>query len=115
MTIRTCSRALILALWYSSLGAAPATGMLAALVRSWRESPTPARRAAIASYIDTHPKDAALANLALGVGAYEQKNWPAAIAALKAAQGKLPAIADYTSYYLAAARLEAEDFEISSA
>jgi len=89
--------------------------VLASLVRSWRESPSSARRAAIVSYIETHPRDAALANLALGVGAYEQKNWSAAIAALKSAQGKIPAIADYTSYYLAAARVETEDFEIGPA
>ena len=84
MTIRTYSAALILALWCSgwvnTLGAAPATGALAILVRAYRESPTPARRSAIATYLAGHPKDAALANLALGVAAYEQKNYAAAIA-----------------------------------
>src|ERR1039457_245625 len=94
MTIRTCSAALILALWHSSLCAAPATGALAILVRSYRESPSPARRNAIASYIAGHPKDAALGNLALGIAAYEQKNYPAAIAGLKPLQDKLAPIAD---------------------
>ena len=115
MTIRTCSAALILALWYSSLGAAPATGSLAILVRAYRESPSPARRGAVASYIAGHPKDAALANLALGIAAYEQKNWAAAIAGLKPLQGKLAPIDDYAAYYLALARVESNDFEVTAA
>ena len=115
MTIRTCSAALILALWYSGLGAAPAAGSLAILVRAYRESPSPARRTAIATYIAGHPKDAALANLALGIAAYEQKNWAAAIAGLKPLQGKLAPIADYAAYYLAAARVESNDFDVTAA
>ena len=110
MTIRTYSAALILALWCSAwvnpLDAAPATGALAILVRAYRESPTPARRSAIATYLAGHPKDAALAHLALGVAAYEQKNYAAAIADLKPLQGQLAPIADYVAYYLAAARVE---------
>src|SRR5450759_2287305 len=119
MTIRTCSAPLILALWYSSgfnsIGAAPITGSLAILVRAYRESPSPARRGAIASYIAGHPKDAALANLALGIAAYEQKNYPAAIAGLNPLQGKLPPIDDYAAYYLALARVESNDFEVAAA
>ncbi len=115
MTIRTCSAALILALWYSSLGAAPATGSLATLVRAFRESPSPSRRSAIASYIAGHPKEAALANLALGIAAYEQRDYAAAIAGLKPLQGKLAPIADYAAYYLAAARVEANDFNVTAA
>src|ERR1035437_6169185 len=113
MKIRTCSAALILALWYSSLSAAPATGSLAILVRAYRESPSPARRSAVASYIAGHPKDAAVANLALGIAAYEQKNWAAAIAWLKPLEGKLAPIDDYAAYYLAAARVESNDFEVT--
>jgi len=119
MTIRTYSAALILALWCSAwgntLGAAPATGGLAILVRAYRESPTPARRSAIATYLAGHPKDAALANLALGVVAYEQKDYAAAIAGLKPLQGQLAPIADYVAYYLAAARVESNDLEGSAA
>ncbi|MCX6630655.1 MAG: transglycosylase SLT domain-containing protein [Candidatus Solibacter sp.] len=115
MTIRTCSAALILALSYSSLGAAPTTGALAMLVRAYRESPSPVRRSAVASYIAGHPKDAALANLALGIAAYEHKNWAAAIAGLKPLLGKLAPIDDYTAYYLALARVESNDFEVTAA
>ncbi len=115
MTIRTCSAALILALSYSSLGAAPAAGSLAILARAYRESPSPARRSALSSYLAGHPKDAALVNLALGISAYEQKNYTAAIAALKPLQGKLVPIADYSAYYLVAARVESNDLDVTSA
>ena len=114
MTIRICSAAIILALSYSLCGA-PATASLAILVRAYRESPGPARRAAIVSYIAGHPKDAALVNLALGIAAYEQKNYPAAIAGLKPLAAKLAPIADYVAYYLAAARVESNDFEVTAA
>ena len=115
MTIRTCSAALILALSCSSLGAAPAAGSLATLARAYRESPSPARRSALTTYLAGHPKDAALVNLALGITAYEQKNYAAAIAALKPLQGKLAPIADYSAYYLAAARVESNDLDVTSA
>src|ERR1035437_5958257 len=118
MTIRTYSAPLILALWYSSgfnsIGAAPITGSLAILVRAYRESPSPARGGGLASYIAGHPKDAALANLALGIAAYEQKNYPAAIAGLNPLQGKLAPIDDYAAYYLALARVESNDFEVAA-
>jgi peptidoglycan lytic transglycosylase len=86
--------------------AAPAN--LAALVRALRQSPTPAHRAAVASYAAAHSKDRTglLARLALGVAAYEQKDYPGAIAQLEQVDGKLPLIADYTQYYLAAALAE---------
>lgn len=115
MTIQTCSAALILALSYSSLGAAPAPGALALLVRAYRESPSPLRRSAVTAYIAGHPKDAALANLAMGISAYEQKNWAEAIAGLKPLQGKLAPIDDYTAYYLALARVESNDFDVTAA
>ncbi len=114
MTIRTCSAALILGLWYSSLGAAPVAGPLGILVGAYRESPSPARRDAIVSYIAGHPKEGALGNLALGIAAYEQQDWAAAIVALKALQGKLAPIDDYVAYYLALSRVEADDFEVTA-
>ena len=63
------------------------------------------------SYAAAHSKDTsgALAQLALGVVAYEHKDYPAAIAALRKVQ-KLPQIADYTAWYLAASRVESNDF-----
>jgi len=82
---------------------------LAAVVREWRENPAPARRAAVEAWAAAHPKDALPAHFALGVGAYEQKDFAGSAAALKKAQGKLPQIADYVSYYLAAARVELRD------
>jgi soluble lytic murein transglycosylase len=114
MTIRTCSAALILGLWYSSLGAAPVAGSLGILVSAYRESPSPARHNAIVSYIAKHPKEAALGNLALGIAAYEQKNWAAAIAGLKPLQGKLAPIDDYAAYYLALSRVESNDFGVTA-
>src|SRR5262249_37182048 len=83
---------------------------LGVLVHAYRESPTAARRAAIQTYIAGHPKDASLANLALGVAAYEQKNYADAIALLVPIPGQLPKIADYAGYYLAASRIESSDF-----
>src|ERR1035437_6031232 len=88
MTIRPCSAAIILALSYSLCGA-PATGSLAILVRAYRESPSPVRGAAIVSYAGRHPKDAALANVALGIEADEQKNSPAATAGQKPLEANL--------------------------
>jgi soluble lytic murein transglycosylase len=58
-----------------------------------------------------HPQDAPLAQLALGVVEYEQKDYPAAAANLRKALPKLARIADYVAYYLGAARVEAGDFE----
>jgi soluble lytic murein transglycosylase len=90
----------------------PAPSALAALVRPYREQPSPARRAAVEGYATAHAGDAdgSLARLALGVIDYEQKNYPAAIAELKPLMTKLPQISDYVSYYLGAARVESEDF-----
>jgi soluble lytic murein transglycosylase len=59
--------------------------------------------------VETLAKNNDLGKLALGIGAYEQKDYPAAIATLTKIQGKLPKIADYITYYLAAARLESGD------
>ncbi len=118
MTMRNCSAKIIPVLWFSlfTIGPlvwaieAPAGPVsLSALVRAYRQTPQPARRAAVVSYADTHPKETALAQLALGVAAYEQKNYAEAIASLQRAAGKLPQIADYTGYYLAAAHVENGD------
>ena len=124
MTIRTCLATTIPAPWYrvvcatgllacvglwGAVAVAPAD--LASLVHAYRDSPSPARRAAVQSYAAAHSKDTsgALAQLALGVVAYEHKDYPAAIAALRKVQ-KLSQIADYTAWYLAASRVESNDF-----
>ena len=123
MTIRTCLATTIPAPWHrvlcgtgllacvglwGAVAAPPAN--LASLVRAYRDSPTPARRAAVGSYAAAHSKDTsgALAQLALGVVAYEHKDYPAAIAALRKVQNLSP-IADYTAWYLAASRVESND------
>lgn len=85
------------------------------LARSYRESPTPARRAALERYAAAHPRDTAgaLAHLALGVTAFEQQDYAAALPHLRAAQARLPKLADYTAYFSAAARLEMQDPAVS--
>lgn len=90
----------------------PEPSALAAVVRPYREQPSPAKRAAVEAYATGHSGETSgtLARLALGVVDYEQKNYPAAIAELKPLAAKLPQISDYVAYYLGAARVESEDF-----
>jgi soluble lytic murein transglycosylase len=99
----------------AELAAKPASKVrssgLAGLVEAWRESPTPARRAAIASWAAAHPKDRDLAKLALGVGAYEQRDFARAIAILQPLGARLPQLADYIGYYSGAARVETKDLK----
>ena len=73
--------------------------------------PRPAHRNAVESYANAHAKDAsgALARLGLGVAAYQQLDYATALASLKQARDKLPKLADYTGYYLAATRVELKD------
>ena len=111
MTMRICLAKIIPALWFSAaaLGAAPASSpSLASLARAWRESPTPVRRAALEAYASGHARETsgALARLALGVGAYEQKDYAASLEYLSGLATRLAPIADYVAYYQAAARVE---------
>src|SRR5438067_291610 len=108
MKILTCSAKLTLALWCSG-GLHAAVTSLSPLVRVYRESPTPAHRTAIVAYAAAHPAVAPLANLALGIAAYEQHSYAAAATLLKPIPAQLPAVADYAAYYLAAARIESGD------
>src|SRR5258705_2963271 len=107
MMNRNYLASLILALWFSSAQAA--SGPFASLVRAFRESPTSARRAAVTNYAASHPKDAPLAALALGITAYEQHDYASTIALLQPIPQQVPALADYAAYYLAAAPVEAGD------
>ncbi len=95
----------------AALWPAAAPSGLPQLVRAYRANPNPAKRAAIESYAAAHPNEAPLAQLALGVSAYEQKDYAGAIAALRGLSAKLPLIADYPAYYLGAARVESNDFD----
>jgi len=81
------------------------------MVRAYRETPSVPRRAAIESYAGAHPQQAPLARLALGIAEYETKDYANAIASLRKAQPQLAPIADYTAYYLAAARVESKDLD----
>ncbi len=55
------------------------------------------------------PNDPALVNLAQGIDAYQHQDYTTAMAKLAAAH--VPQLADYVAYYLAAARVEAKDYE----
>jgi soluble lytic murein transglycosylase len=80
------------------------------LGRAYRESPAPARRQALERFAASHKDvNGALAHLTLGIVSFEQKQFPDAIQHLSAAQSRLPKLADYIAYYLAAARLETTD------
>ncbi len=81
------------------------------LGRAYRDSPTPARARALQNFAASH-KDAngALAHFTLGVVSFEQKRFPDAILHLAAAQSRLPKLADYTAYYLAASHSETADY-----
>jgi soluble lytic murein transglycosylase len=123
MTTRTCWEKIIQALWPSTvavmatlpLWATPPAEIatvrpeLATLAGNYREMPTPARRTALESYAKTHSGETngALARLALGVAAYEQRDYSAALENLHGLAAKLPRIADYVAYYDGATRVEA--------
>jgi len=81
------------------------------LGRAYHESPTPARAKALQRFASSH-KDVsgALAHFTLGIVSFEQKRFPDAIVHFEAAQLRLPKLADYTAYYLAAARSETQDY-----
>ncbi len=91
--------------------AAPAGTNLAAMVRAYRDKPSVTRRAQLERFAALHAKDqdGSLARLALGVTSFEQKDYSRAISNLKAAQARLPKIADYAAYYLAATQIQAKD------
>jgi soluble lytic murein transglycosylase len=95
-----------------SVAALPAAAQdLASLVKAYRDTPSVARRARIEQLASLHAKDqtGALAQLALGVASFEQKDYDRATRYLKAAQARLPKIEDYAVYYSASARLQAKD------
>ncbi len=81
------------------------------LGRAYHESPTPARAKALQTFAASHKDtNGALAHFTLGVVSFEQKRFPDAIVHLEAARARLPKLADYTGYYLAAARAETQDY-----
>ncbi len=95
-----------LVLVFSVAAAAGTTSSLAPLVHSYREASTPAGRAAIESYAAAHARESTgtLAQLALAVAYFENKDYPAVIRSVTAVRARLPQLSDYTTYYLAAAQ-----------
>jgi soluble lytic murein transglycosylase len=121
MTTQTCWVRIIPGLWskttaifflsaVAGFAAAPVGNNLASIVRAYRDKPSVSGRARIERFAALHAKDqdGALARLALGVTSFEQKDYDRAISNLKTAQVRLPKIADYALYYLAAAQLQAK-------
>src|SRR5713101_7406981 len=121
MTTRFCSARIIPARWFSAAATlavlagavfpADAAVDLASEVKVYREKPSVTRRTRLERFASLHSKDqdGALAHLALGIAALEQKDYGRSIQQLKAAQQRLPKIQDYTVYYLASAHLQAKD------
>lgn len=110
MMMRNCWAKTIPVLWCSALVAqAPGHSELPSLVRAYRQTPTPVSRAAVESYAAAHPREKMAAELALGVTAYEQQHYDEAITHLEKVQ--IPQIADYVAYYLAAAKVAANQTE----
>jgi soluble lytic murein transglycosylase len=82
------------------------------LIKTYREAPSPQRRATLQTYAAAHAKDqsGALAKFALGMSAFTEKNYTGAVENLKAAQPRLSKLADYIDYYVAAASIENRDY-----
>jgi len=123
MTTQTCLVRIIPGLWskiaavfflvaMAGLPAPPPAGNnLATMVTAYRDKPSVVRREQIERFAVLHAKDqeGALARLALGVTAFEQKDYDRAVSNMKAAQARLPKIADYAIYYLVAAQIQNKD------
>ncbi len=62
-----------------------------------------------AAVAQAQAKDPALADLALGIDAYQRQDYATAAARLGAVH--IPQLADYATYYLAAARVEAKQYD----
>jgi soluble lytic murein transglycosylase len=84
---------------------------LVSLVQVYRDKPSAASRARLERFAALHAKDqdGALAQLALGIAGFEQKDYSRAIGNLKKAEARLPKIQDYTVYYLASSQIQAHD------
>lgn len=103
-----CKSITLAALW--AIAATALAQSPESLGRAYHDSPTPARRKALEKYAASHKDvNGALAHFTLAVASFEQKQFPDAIQHLQAAQSRLPKLADYIAYYLAAARIETGD------
>jgi soluble lytic murein transglycosylase len=89
------------------VAAALASGQsLESLAQTYRKTPSAVTRAPLARFAAAHPSDTegAQALLALGAGDLDRQNYDQAIVSLKAASKRLPALADYTAFFLATAQ-----------
>jgi len=79
---------------------------LESLAQSYRKTPSAVTRAPLARFAAAHPSgtEGAQALLALGAGDLDRQNYDQAIVSLKAASKRLPALADYTAFFLATAQ-----------
>ncbi|HXG33629.1 MAG TPA: transglycosylase SLT domain-containing protein [Bryobacteraceae bacterium] len=90
---------------------AAAAQTLESLARTYRDSPTPAARAALLRYAAAHPKDVNGALALLAVGVTEAERSPSEVLArLEAARPRLSRLADYVAYYAAKARLAQKEY-----
>ena len=80
-------------------------------LRSYREAPTPAAKEELEDYAKAHAKEqsGALANFALGMTAFAQKDYTEAKQHLEAAQPVLLRLADYIAFYKAASMAQFND------
>ena len=85
---------------------------LDALASSYRKTPNPRTRAALLRYEELHRSDrnGALALLALGATEVDQRQFGDALKHLKAAEKRLPQLADYVDYLSAVCNSELRDF-----
>src|SRR5207253_6763900 len=81
---------------------------LDSLAHNYHHTPTAATRAEGLSYANAHPKDAsgALAPLVLGAGEMDGRQYKDALTHLRAAEKRLPQLADYPAYLKAAAEYQ---------
>ena len=85
---------------------------LETLSANYRKTPNPRTRAAILRFANAHPadKDGALALLVLGQTEVDQRQFGDGLQHLKAAQSRLPNLADYAGYWEAVAENELRQF-----
>jgi soluble lytic murein transglycosylase len=120
MTQRHSART-TLARWFSCAAALPGFVLLATLsgqtldtlTRAHREKPSPETLAELLRFAAAHPsdQDGALALLLAGFFESGDRQYEPAIAHLEAARKRLPKLADYASFWLASARVEAKQFD----
>jgi soluble lytic murein transglycosylase len=91
------------------LCSAPLVGALD--YKAYRDSPSAPAKEQIAAFAKQHSKEqsGALADFALGMTAFEQKNYTEAQQYLQAALPLLPRLADYIAFYLAASKAQWND------